>query len=75
MSEKTVAALIGLQVADLERRSKEPAVRPTAMLVRACACHDSHGVSVDKDGTVTEKYEVSRCAKHRNVPSVYERLR
>ena len=48
---------------------------PKVFVVRACACHDGHGYSLDKDGTMTETYTVARCVKHREVPSLYEKLK
>jgi len=48
---------------------KEPLVA-----MRACPCHDSHGIAVDEEGTITETYKVSRCKAHRDRPSIYTKL-
>ncbi len=43
-------------------------------MVLACCCHDSHGTSWDKEGNITENYEVRRCVKHQDRPSIYTNL-
>ena len=45
------------------------------VITRTCACHDSHSVSLGRDGTKVDRYEVSRCAYHRGISSIYDTLR